>query len=48
MRLNACGLVVINPPYGFIEDARAILDFLASRLAPGEGAEFTVEPLTGE
>ena len=47
-RLNACGLVVVNPPYGFIEDARAILSLLAPHLAQGEGAAFVVEELTGE
>jgi 23S rRNA (adenine2030-N6)-methyltransferase len=48
LRLNACGLVVVNPPYGFVEDARAILELLASRLAQGQGAGFVVEELTGE
>jgi len=48
LRLTRCGLVVINPPYGFIEDARAILAFLTPRLAQGEGAGFVVEELTGE
>ena len=47
-RLNACGLVVVNPPYGFVEDARAILGLLSSRLAQGEGAGFVVDELTGE
>ncbi len=46
-RLNACGLFVVNPPYGFVEDARAILQLLASRLEQGEGAGFVVEELTG-
>jgi 23S rRNA (adenine2030-N6)-methyltransferase len=48
LRLNACGLVVVNPPFGFLEDARAMLELLASRLAQGEGAGFVVEELTGE
>jgi 23S rRNA (adenine2030-N6)-methyltransferase len=48
LRLNRCGLVVVNPPYGFVDDARAILAFLAPRLAQGEGAGFLVEELTGE
>jgi 23S rRNA (adenine2030-N6)-methyltransferase len=47
-RLNRCGLVVVNPPYGFALDARAILAFLTPRLAQGEGAGFVVEELTGE
>ena len=48
LRLNRCGLVVVNPPYGFVDDARAILAFLAPRLAQGEGAGFLVKELTGE
>ncbi len=48
LRLNRCGLVVVNPPYGFTEEARAILSLLALRLSQGEGAEFIVEELTGE
>jgi 23S rRNA (adenine2030-N6)-methyltransferase len=48
LRLTRCGLVVVNPPYGFMEDARAILAFLTPRLSQGEGAEFVVEELTGE
>jgi 23S rRNA (adenine2030-N6)-methyltransferase len=47
-RLNACGLVVVNAPYGFVEDARAILQLLAFRLAQGAGAGFVLEELTGE
>ena len=47
-KLNCTELAVVNPPYGFAEDARSILAFLASRLAQGEGAEFIVEELTGE
>ena len=48
LRLNRCGLIVVNPPYGFVDDARAILAFLAPRLAQGEGVGFLVEELTAE
>ncbi len=47
-RLNACGLVVVNPPFGFVEDVRAMLSLLVSCLAQGEGAGFAAEELTGE
>ena len=36
-RLNRAGLVIVNPPFGFEGDARALLPFLAERLARGRG-----------
>ena len=40
-RLNGCGLLVINPPWRFMEEAEPILAALASMLADGEpGAGF--------
>ncbi len=47
-RLNRTGLIVVNPPYVFEEEARSIVSFLTSRLAQGQGAEFLVETLAGE
>jgi 23S rRNA (adenine2030-N6)-methyltransferase len=47
-RLNRAGLVVVNPPFGFEEEARALLPFLAERLAVGPGAGFVVEEVVGE
>lgn len=44
-RLNGCGLLVMNPPFGFAEEARAILAALLLRLSdgePGAGAEVKV------
>jgi 23S rRNA (adenine2030-N6)-methyltransferase len=41
-RLNGCGMLVINPPYGFETDALPILAGLLDRLGarePGEGIE---------
>lgn len=46
--LRRTGLVVVNPPFVFQEEARRILAFLAPRLAQGPGAGFEIEPLTGE
>lgn len=43
-RLNGCGLLVANPPYGFEAEAPALLDALRARLAEpgfGEGAAVT-------
>ena len=41
-RLNGCGIAVINPPWGFEEEARAILSALLAHLGdnePGQGTE---------
>lgn len=43
-RLNGCGMLVVNPPYRFEDDARVILDTLLDRLGnrePGEVALVT-------
>jgi 23S rRNA (adenine2030-N6)-methyltransferase len=47
-RLRRAGLVAVNPPFVFEEEARALLPFLAERLAQGEGAGFEVEWIAGE
>jgi 23S rRNA (adenine2030-N6)-methyltransferase len=48
-RLNGCGLLVVNPPYQFEQEARLILDALLHRIGnrePGEAA--TVRRLADE
>ena len=43
-RLNGCGLLIVNPPYRFEQEARPILDSLLDRLGerePGEAATIT-------
>lgn len=43
-RLNGCGLVVVNPPWRFEEEARAILEALLEHLGegePGQGCSVT-------
>ena len=42
-RLNGCGLLVINPPFGFAEAAQAMLTALSLTLADGPdgGCEIT-------
>jgi 23S rRNA (adenine2030-N6)-methyltransferase len=48
-RLNGCGLVVKNPPFGFELAAREILDALLARLSDGEaGAGTRVVRITAE
>jgi 23S rRNA (adenine2030-N6)-methyltransferase len=37
-RLNGCGLVVVNPPFGFLPAAEAILAALRDRLAEPDGS----------
>ncbi|HUJ87691.1 MAG TPA: 23S rRNA (adenine(2030)-N(6))-methyltransferase RlmJ [Burkholderiales bacterium] len=37
-KLSGCGMIVVNPPYGFAEEAAPLLDWLARALAaPGNG-----------
>lgn len=48
-RLNGCGLVVVNPPFGFEAAATDILKALLDRLGDGEpGAGFSVERIADE
>jgi len=47
-KLRSTGLVVVNPPFTFEEEARTISAFLAERLAQGPGAGFELEQLSGE
>jgi 23S rRNA (adenine2030-N6)-methyltransferase len=47
-RLSACGLLVVNPPFGFAEEMRDALVVLAKQLAQGAGAASRVEWLAGE
>ncbi len=48
-RLNGCGLVVVNPPWKFEEEARAILAALLEHLGDGEpGQGFAVSRLAEE
>lgn len=48
-RLNGCGLVVVNPPFGFEAAAEQILQDLLARLGTDEaGAGFSVERIADE
>jgi 23S rRNA (adenine2030-N6)-methyltransferase len=46
-RLNGCGLLIANPPFGFEADATAVLGALAARLGD-EGRGFAVERVADE
>jgi len=46
--LRRTGLVIVNPPFVFEEEARKILEFLSTALAQGPGAGYEIEWLTGE
>lgn len=47
-RLDGCGLAVVNPPYTFEAEMRAILPALKSVLADGPGAGWSLDWLSGE
>ncbi|MBU0585188.1 MAG: 23S rRNA (adenine(2030)-N(6))-methyltransferase RlmJ [Alphaproteobacteria bacterium] len=47
-RLDGCGLVVVNPPYTFEAEMRAILPVLKPLLAEGPGAGWRLDWLAGE
>jgi 23S rRNA (adenine2030-N6)-methyltransferase len=42
--MRACGLLVINPPYTFRDEARDALAWLQPRLAQGAGSSHALEP----
>lgn len=47
-RLSACGLFVLNPPFGFAAEMRAALTAMTETLVQGERSTSTVEWLAGE
>ncbi len=47
-RLNGSGLVIVNPPWQFDEDCRALLAWLTPVLSDHAGASWTVDWLAGE
>jgi 23S rRNA (adenine2030-N6)-methyltransferase len=44
--LTATGLIVVNPPFGFADEMKAIVPFLAKSLGKGIGARGTVDTIT--
>jgi 23S rRNA (adenine2030-N6)-methyltransferase len=47
-KLRRTSLIVVNPPFTFAQEARALAAFLAERLAQGAGAGCEVEWVSGE
>lgn len=47
-RLSGSGLAVVNPPFGFEQAARGILDWLAQKLGQDESAVASVRHLLGD
>ena len=45
-QMRGCGLLVVNPPFGFEEQAREALAFLALHLAQGPKPAWSVTPLS--
>ena len=43
-QMRACGLCVINPPFGWAAEMTPALQFLARGLAQGPRAEALIEP----
>ena len=46
--LRGCGMLVVNPPFGFADEARPLLDSLAVTLADDEPARSRVGWLSPE
>ena len=44
-QMRSCGLLILNPPFGFAEEARTTLAWLAPRLAQGPRPVWMVEPV---
>ncbi len=47
-KLAGCGMLVVNPPYRFAQEAAAILDWLRRVLAPAGGGRAHCRTLVGE
>ncbi|MBM3552534.1 MAG: 23S rRNA (adenine(2030)-N(6))-methyltransferase RlmJ [Alphaproteobacteria bacterium] len=46
--LRSCGMVVVNPPFVFEDEAKTILGFLAQRLAQGKNSSSHIEWIANE
>jgi 23S rRNA (adenine2030-N6)-methyltransferase len=44
--LRRNGLLVVNPPFGFVEEARALMPYLTKLLTRGPGAEYRLDWVT--
>jgi 23S rRNA (adenine2030-N6)-methyltransferase len=48
LRMRGCGLVILNPPWQFDQEAKPVLEWLAPILAQGEGARASMHWLVPE
>ena len=46
-KLSATGLLIVNPPYGFADEMKSLLPYLARHLSQGPNAACTVAWLAG-
>ncbi len=44
--LRRTGLLVVNPPFGFVEEARALMPYLTKLLTRGPASEFAIDWVT--
>jgi 23S rRNA A2030 N6-methylase RlmJ len=44
--LRRVGLLVVNPPYGFVEEARTLLPYLTKLLTRGGAGEYRIDWVT--
>jgi 23S rRNA (adenine2030-N6)-methyltransferase len=47
-KLTGCGMALVNPPYGFAQQAASMLDWLRRALAPAGGGSTHCRTLVGE
>jgi 23S rRNA (adenine2030-N6)-methyltransferase len=48
LKMKGCGLLVINPPWGFADDALPVVTYLAGALAPEQGGGARLEWIVRE
>jgi len=48
LRLNGCGMVIVNPPWRFDHELERVLPLLRSQLAPGPDSGYRLSWLAGE
>jgi 23S rRNA (adenine2030-N6)-methyltransferase len=48
LRLNGCGMVIVNPPWKFDQQLKELLGVLREHLVQGRFGQHEVEWLTGE
>jgi 23S rRNA (adenine2030-N6)-methyltransferase len=46
--MRGCGMLVVNPPFGFEAQARSMLKWLQPMLSRGDGGSYRIVWLAGE